>query len=138
MYKCLFRSTSCWNAIVYQDRLGTDARTAHQNARRVVAQSIAGMAAAAEQLGNLSVASYVQLTDTEMECDGVLSYDRTPKFSAEQIAMIRKGAGNQTASFSIKAIYISKRIVCQDRLGTNIRRRRLVECNGRFLQRMMH
>jgi hypothetical protein len=96
------------------------------------------MAAAAEQLGNLSVASYVQLTDTEMECDGVLSYDRTPKFSAEQIAMIRKGAGNQTASFSIKAIYISKRIVCQDRLGTNIRRRRLVGCNGRFLQRMMH
>ena len=65
------------------------------------------MAAAAEQLGNLSVASYVQLTDTEMECDGVLSYDRTPKFSAEQIAMIRKGAGNQTASFS-SHLYIKK------------------------------
>jgi hypothetical protein len=66
------------------------------------------MAAAAEQLGNLSVASYVQLTDTEMECDGVLSYDRTPKFSAEQIAMIRKGAGNQTASFQLKPFIYQK------------------------------
>lgn len=55
-----------------------------------VAESIAAMANAAHQIGNLSVASYVQLTDTEMECDGIISYDRTPKFSKAQIALIRK------------------------------------------------
>ena len=55
-----------------------------------VAETIAAMANSAQQIGNLSVASYVQLTDTEMECDGIISYDRTPKFSKAQIALIRK------------------------------------------------
>ena len=55
-----------------------------------VAAQIAALATAAKVVGNLSVASYVQLTDTEMECDGVLSMDRTPKFSTEQIAQIKK------------------------------------------------
>ena len=55
-----------------------------------VAEQIANLADAAKALGNLSVASYVQLTDTEMECDGILSMDRTPKFSAEQISHIKK------------------------------------------------
>ena len=83
-----------------------------------VATQIAGLAAAAKAVGNLSVASYVQvrmtaqvasvsqylqarhlkglgvcslqLTDTEMECDGVISMDRTPKFTPAQIAEIKK------------------------------------------------
>ena len=55
-----------------------------------VASQIAGLAAAAKTVGNLSVASYVQLTDTEMECDGIISMDRTPKFSTAQIAQIKK------------------------------------------------
>eukprot|EP01043_Picozoa_sp_COSAG02_P078202 COSAG02_NODE_17489_length_999_cov_9.566485_1_plen_190_part_00 len=55
-----------------------------------VATQIAALATAAKLVGNLSVASYVQLTDTEMECDGVLSMDRTPKFSVEQIAQIQE------------------------------------------------
>ena len=32
----------------------------------------------------------LQLTDTEMECDGVISMDRTPKFTPAQIAEIKK------------------------------------------------
>ena len=31
------------------------------------------------------VASYVQLTDTEMECDGILSEDRSPKFNTSDV-----------------------------------------------------
>lgn len=54
-----------------------------------VAAQIAALARAALGVGNLSVASYVQLTDTEMECDGIISMDRTPKFSDAQIAAIK-------------------------------------------------
>merc|ERR1711924_131322 len=36
----------------------------------------------------VSVASYVQLTDTEMECDGLLSYDRTAKFNASDFRAV--------------------------------------------------
>ena len=32
----------------------------------------------------------LQLTDTEMECDGIISMDRTPKFTTAQIAEIKK------------------------------------------------
>jgi hypothetical protein len=38
---------------------------------------------------DVAVAGYVQMTDVEQECDGLLSYDRTPKFSAVDTAAIR-------------------------------------------------
>ena len=34
----------------------------------------------------------LQLTDTEMECDGIISMDRTPKFTTAQIAEIKKAS----------------------------------------------
>ena len=46
-----------------------------------IAQIYVSMTGTLRQIGYVSVASYVQLTDTEMECDGIISYDRTPKFS---------------------------------------------------------
>ena len=36
-----------------------------------------------------SIAIYTQLTDTENECDGLVNYDRTPKFSDSEVAQIR-------------------------------------------------
>ena len=38
---------------------------------------------------NISIAGYVQISDVEQECDGLLSYDRTAKFSVEDTALIR-------------------------------------------------
>jgi len=73
-----------------------------------VAAQIAALAAAAKVVGNLSVASYVQLTDTEMECDGIISMDRTAKFSAAQIAEIKKAndalVGEPTACSPIPGV----------------------------------
>ena len=37
----------------------------------------------------LSASVYTQATDVECECDGILNYDRTQKFSDAQVAQIR-------------------------------------------------
>ena len=57
-----------------------------------IAVAIAGLWRAAKATTNLSVASYTCFHDTEMECDGILSYDRTPKFSPSDTATIRAAA----------------------------------------------
>lgn len=44
---------------------------------------------ALQEYGKVSAAGYVQLTDVEMECDGLLSYDRTSKFNASDLQAIR-------------------------------------------------
>ena len=41
-----------------------------------------------EMKGNLSVVIYTQITDTETECDGILNYDRSDKFTQGQIQQI--------------------------------------------------
>ena len=48
-----------------------------------MSQVIANLSHKAMAFSNLSVLSYVCLHDTEMECDGIYSYDRTPKFSSK-------------------------------------------------------
>jgi len=50
---------------------------------------IVNMTAMLIAYGDVSSAGYVQLTDTEMECDGILSYDRTSKFNKSDLAAIR-------------------------------------------------
>ena len=50
------------------------------------------MWAGAKAATNLSCASYTCSHDTEMECDGLLSYDRTSKFSPNDTAAIRAAA----------------------------------------------
>jgi beta-galactosidase/beta-glucuronidase len=42
-----------------------------------------------KQNPGLSVAIYTQLSDVETECDGWINYDRTAKFSPEQIAAVK-------------------------------------------------
>jgi hypothetical protein len=39
--------------------------------------------------GTVSAAVYTQLTDVENECDGMVNFDRTPKFTAAQAGTIR-------------------------------------------------
>jgi len=56
----------------------------------VMALRIASMSSKAKATGNLSAFGYTCLHDTEMECDGIFNYDRTPKFGADAIALIRK------------------------------------------------
>ena len=57
-----------------------------------IAAAIAGLWKAAKATPNLSVASCTCFHDTEMECDRILSYDRTPKFSPADTATIRSAA----------------------------------------------
>ena len=45
-----------------------------------------------DQRGNLSAAVYTQLTDVEVECDGMLNFDRTHKFTDAQAAAVRKAS----------------------------------------------
>jgi hypothetical protein len=46
-----------------------------------IAFALIEMAKVLQRIGSISVGSIVQLTDVEQECDGLLSYDRTSKFS---------------------------------------------------------
>ena len=46
----------------------------------------------------LSYCVYTQTTDVERECDGMVNMDRTPKFSADEIAAIRAANLNLTAT----------------------------------------
>lgn len=43
---------------------------------------------------DISVSVYTQITDVELECDGFLNYDRTDKFSADQLAKVVKANQN--------------------------------------------
>lgn len=42
------------------------------------------------RVDHLSAAVYTQTTDLELECDGLLNYDRSSKLSASEVASIRK------------------------------------------------
>ena len=50
----------------------------------------------------------LQLTDTEMECDGIISMDRTPKFTTAQIAGLA-AAAKAVGNLSV-ASYVQVRI----------------------------
>jgi len=50
---------------------------------------IAGLSDKAKALGNLSAFAYTCLHDTEMECDGLFNYDRSPKFRPADLELIR-------------------------------------------------
>ena len=63
-----------------RSKLGLNGDPAH-----AVAQAIIGMSTTFEQINVISVGGLVQLTDVEQECDGLLSYDRTVKFSAADL-----------------------------------------------------
>jgi hypothetical protein len=39
---------------------------------------------------DISACVYTQITDVELECDGFLNYDRTHKFSKEDVANVRR------------------------------------------------
>lgn len=60
--------------------------TPHESAEQILSM----LSAANSSSSLLSVASYVCLHDTEMECDGLLSYDRTQKFSPRDVDRIRQ------------------------------------------------
>ena len=51
---------------------------------RELAQLADGKAA-----GNISAAVYTQITDVELECDGIFTYDRLSHYDAEDIAKIK-------------------------------------------------
>ena len=51
-----------------------------------------------ELKNDVSCAIYTQITDVELECDGFLNYDRTNKFSDEDVKAI--AAANQQLIWS--------------------------------------
>jgi hypothetical protein len=48
-----------------------------------------GALTAARDVGGLSVAVYTQVSDVELECDGMFTYDRLSHFSDQDAAAIR-------------------------------------------------
>ena len=45
-----------------------------------MAEVYVNLTIALKNIAKISLAGYVQISDVEQECDGLLSYDRTPKF----------------------------------------------------------
>ena len=56
----------------------------HKRSRAELAAAAQGKAA-----GNISAIVYTQITDVELECDGIFTYDRLSHYSAADIAKIK-------------------------------------------------
>ena len=47
------------------------------------------VALAKDPTAKVSASVYTQITDVELECDGFLNYDRSDKFTADEVESVR-------------------------------------------------